>query len=369
MSRTSNSSIKTKKFKLWQKLVFGLASVLIFFLMSEAILRIAGVNSNPKNLYFLLNPELSYPKFYLKDKNLFWKLRPDQIIKGGFFVEGEYQINSHGLRDYEFSEEKKSGTVRIICLGNSCTFGWRVGLEETYPKQLGKLLNADLDYKKYEVINGGVTGYSSFQGKRFLQEQILEYNPDIITVCYGWNDLLPAAFGIEDKNQKLPAQTFLDIQNVLGQTEVYGFIRGLILARFQVKKSRNSSQIVPRVSPPDFLQNLIEIGQMCSGKHIPVIFLTTPIASLEAFWGKGKVSKTHQWHEVYNKVILNLPQSSNIYILDIASLFENRKDVYDRPQDDYIHYNASGHKLIAENLCLFLEQNRLIFKQSTLTLK
>ena len=367
MSKDSQS--QTKKFKFWQNILFGLLSISIFFLITEAVLRISGAGSNPKNLSFLLNPELSYPQFYLKNKNLFWKFRPNQTIQSNFFVEGIYQINSYGLRDLEFSKEKPGGTFRVICLGNSCTFGWRVKSEETYPKQLEKLLNTDLDYKKYEVINAAVTGYSSFQGKRFLREQVLKYKPDIITICYGWNDLLPAAFGIEDKNQKMAPQIFLDIQNLLGQTEVYRFICGLILSRFQVKKTGNSAEMIPRVSPGDYANNLLEITLIASKENIPVIFLTTPIASLESFWGTGKVSKTHQWHQVYNNVILNLPSSNNLYILDIASVFENRKDVYDDVQNDFIHYNPSGHKLIAENLYNFLVENKLIFKQPALTLR
>jgi lysophospholipase L1-like esterase len=161
----------------------------------------------------------------------------------------------------------------------------------------------------------------------------------------------------------------LDIQNLLGRTEIYRFIRGLILSRFQAKKTGNSSEILPRVSPQDFLNNLLEMALIASQENIPVIFLTSPIASLEAFWGPGKGSKTHQWHQVYNNVILNLPLSDNAYIFDAAALFENRKDVYDKPQDDFIHYNTTGHKLIAENLYNFLEQNKLIFKQPVLTLK
>lgn len=369
MSETPNNLKQAPKFKLWQNLLLGLSSILIFFLICEVVLRISGLGANPKNLNFLLNPELSYPQFYLKDKNLFWRFRPNQTIKSDFFVEGVYQINSYGLRDVEFSKEKPAGNFRVICLGNSCTFGWRVKSEETYPKQLEKLMNIDLDYKKYEVINAGVTGYSSFQGKRFLRDQILKYKPDLIMICYGWNDLLPAAFGIEDKDQKMAPRIFLDIQNLLGRTELYRFIRGLILSRFQVKKTGKSAEMIPRVSAEDFANNLLEIIFMASKENIPVIFLTTPIASLEAFWGPAKVSKTHRWHQVYNNIILNLPLSSGAYIFDAAALFEKRKDVYDKPKDDFIHYNAIGHKLMAEHLYHFLEQNKLIFKQPALALK
>jgi len=369
MTDILTSAKPAHKYSLWKNFLLGLVAIVIFYLVCEVILRIAGVGSNPKNLHFLLNPELSYPQFYLKDKNLFWKFRPKQTIKSDFFVEGEYQINSYGLRDEEFSKEKPTGTFRVICLGNSCTFGWRVKLNQTYPKQLEKFLNSDLNNQKYEVINAGMTGYSTFQGKRFLRDQILQYEPDLITVCYGWNDLLPAAFGIEDKKQEMAPQFFLEIQNLLGRTEVYRFLRGVVLSRFQVKRTGESAEMIPRVSPEDFLANLLEISRVSAQQKVPVIFLTTPIASLKAFWGPGKVSRTHQWHEVYNKIILNLPLSKDAYTFDAASLFENRKDVYDKPLDDYIHYNPIGHLLIAENLFHFLEHNKLILKQPALTFK
>ena len=55
--------------------------------------------------------------------------------------------SSLGFRSPEI-QEKKSG-VRILCLGDSVTFGWGVEQEESYPALLAKSLNA-------EVINAGV---------------------------------------------------------------------------------------------------------------------------------------------------------------------------------------------------------------------
>jgi lysophospholipase L1-like esterase len=46
--------------------------------------------------------------------------------------------------------KKRNKKKRIICIGDSLTFGWGALDEETYPAILGKLLAPD-----FEVINGG----------------------------------------------------------------------------------------------------------------------------------------------------------------------------------------------------------------------
>ena len=50
------------------------------------------------------------------------------------------KVNSLGLRDREFSRTRPEGQIRILCLGNSTTYGAGVAMEDTYPKQLEDLL-------------------------------------------------------------------------------------------------------------------------------------------------------------------------------------------------------------------------------------
>ena len=49
-------------------------------------------------------------------------------------------INSHGLRDREYSEQKPQGVYRILMLGDSTTFGWGVSEEHTVAKILERQL-------------------------------------------------------------------------------------------------------------------------------------------------------------------------------------------------------------------------------------
>ena len=68
----------------------------------------------------------------------------------------EISLNSGGFRDVEFSEGKASSTFRIICLGDSWTFGTNVGQRESYPQQLQALLRREFPETNVEVLNLGV---------------------------------------------------------------------------------------------------------------------------------------------------------------------------------------------------------------------
>ena len=48
----------------------------------------------------------------------------------------DFQTNSKGLRDREFSYDRVPGKLRILMLGNSLAVGWGVTLEETFAKRM-----------------------------------------------------------------------------------------------------------------------------------------------------------------------------------------------------------------------------------------
>lgn len=97
-------------------------------------------------------------------------------------------INSLGFRGSEFTYERPAGTVRIVCMGDSSTYGWMVLEENTYPRILENMLNAGTDRSvRYHVINAGVLGNSSSAAPRRFDKQIVRLNPDIVTLYYGVN--------------------------------------------------------------------------------------------------------------------------------------------------------------------------------------
>lgn len=98
--------------------------------------------------------------------------------------------NSHGFRDREVSMVAYPGVRRILCLGDSLTFGDGVASEDTYPKQLEAMLNA-AEPERYEVINAGVPSYDTWQEVAFFKTRGALFKPDMVIVGFYSNDIVP----------------------------------------------------------------------------------------------------------------------------------------------------------------------------------
>jgi lysophospholipase L1-like esterase len=347
------------RIKFGKTLFFSFLTLLVFFFIAEVFFRVIDFQKIFPERAFILNPELSYPKYYKKDTELFWRIRPNQTIKGEFFVDGVYKINSRGYRDYEFSENKDPNKKRIIVMGNSCTFGWMVDLEDTYPKRLEKLLNQYLPEPKFEVINAGMTGYSTYQGLRLLKREILKFHPDIIIISYGWNDMCPSQR--VDKEQKFPPQWILDLDDFLSSSRFYSFLKFEIMGLMKSKEdSAGDIDLVYRVSIEDYLKNLEQMAEVARDSGIKVIFLSTPISSARIFLGPGKTSKPHIANKYYNQALREFSQKIKVPLIDVALLFEDLGDLYDNGREEYIHYNAKGHQIIAEAIYRYFQEEGMI---------
>jgi lysophospholipase L1-like esterase len=99
----------------------------------------------------------------------------------------EFRTNALGLRDGEVTDD---GRIRILAIGDSCTFGWGVEQREAYPQVLQVLLDGGAGPGGYRVINAGVPGYTSHHGLAYLQERGPALRPAIVIAGYGFNDIV-----------------------------------------------------------------------------------------------------------------------------------------------------------------------------------
>ncbi len=87
--------------------------------------------------------------------------------------------NSRGLRgNREYAYDKPRGTLRILILGDSYTFGEEVSDEETFSFYLQRMIPSS------EVLNFGVHGYGHDQMLVYLQEEGVKYKPDIVILGF-----------------------------------------------------------------------------------------------------------------------------------------------------------------------------------------
>jgi lysophospholipase L1-like esterase len=166
-------------------LFIGVA-VALGLLSVEGGLRLAGYRPLPTHP-ITGNQELlhQYTKFR-SSRRLIWELTPGWSGREGY---GTVTINSRGLREREIPLGKPAGTFRILCLGDSVTFGHWVEAEEAYPRRLEERLQAR-STKRIQVINAGVPGYSPFQELTWLEEEGWAYEPDLVLLGFVLNDVV-----------------------------------------------------------------------------------------------------------------------------------------------------------------------------------
>lgn len=206
----------------------------------------------------------------------------------------EISLNSHGFRDTDFPDQKASSTFRIICLGDSWTFGANVGQEEAYPQRLRALLGQEFPAAHFQVFNLGVLGYSSYQGLELLRRKIIDLAPDLVVIAFVMNDSSLA--GYRDKDMPLekgPATLARRIGRFFEKLEFYKLPRYWAqLIKYKPKsitdhlvervdsagkaeEAVDYEKLEPwvRVSPKDYEKNVLEMIDLARGQGAGVILL------------------------------------------------------------------------------------------------
>jgi lysophospholipase L1-like esterase len=245
----------------------------------------------------------------------------------------EVSLNSAGFRNKEFPNQKTASVFRIICLGDSWTFGSNVNQEDAYPQQLRTLLKREFPMADFEVFNLGVMSYSSYQGLKLLKKKISELDPNLLIVGFAMNDA--SVPGYRDKDYPKEHLTVKKRFNrVLEKVESYKlaqYLKKIIkhktwtIGDYMQKvaavagtpdeawigreghESADYEKLEPytRVSPKDFEKNFIEIIRLARKFGADTILLYTQLWDTPHRHVLEKVSKTEGVSLVDSKALID----------------------------------------------------------------
>jgi lysophospholipase L1-like esterase len=236
---------------------------------------------------------------YLPDPEVFWRLRPGIRMKAT--VAGrvdwarpdpprrytwEIGVSPKGFRGPDFPRSKPPGELRVACFGDSRTLGEGLDEGETYPKRLAQLLEERFPGRSIRVINLGQDGWSSHQGVRLLESEVVDFSPDVAVFAFGVNDA-DTDWGVSDEvrassidRRKVAAQSVLyrsllfywagkELQEA--RAHLFGKTRATRRWEGRWKPAR------ARVSPADYDRNVRAFIRGCRRRGIVPVVLSLPV--------------------------------------------------------------------------------------------
>lgn len=289
---------------------------------------------------------------YSQDPALFWRLKPhvqehrqDSPESTGRILTTVITTNSLGLRDEEIPDPKPTGEYRVLLLGDSSIFGHGVTLPETFVKQLEARLQAAFPKRAIRVVNGGISGYSSFQGRVWFHELGPKVQPDLVIAAYYFSDFVPDI--CPDKNRVLPGFFELGLSRALSRSHLYQFLRDELVQR---GGSSTNPSMVPRVSVDDYRGNLAGILDEAKGMGARgMLLLLTP-----------REDPVPAGQRPYRAAAQALAAAHGIPLVDMEDPFREaagpRADLF----LDEVHPSAAGNRIVADRLAAAIRHAGLL---------
>jgi len=277
------------------------------------------------------------------------------------------RINSQGFRGDDFSVEKPPGTLRVLTLGASSTFGYHNADDETYPYYLEQILNRrQPDGPRFEVINFAIPHFASADIVTMFLAEGIRLQPDFVTLYEGVNDSKDAFF---ESRYGGPWQALR--RRVL----TLDFLGHLLAPTGPTRSDEWREQVAARRSEV-FLANLTTLLEECRRRHIRLIVATQQAHSLmlereklrgltyaeEVEWVKARLGSQEssttggelgaamaQVFLIHARLMHDLREwarTHDVDLVDLIAVLDQRRDLL----VSWVHLYPEANRMVAEAL-------------------
>jgi lysophospholipase L1-like esterase len=348
LSSPGQSANPPPRFGLGRSLLFSAILILLCFGLIEGALRayVYVFRSPAERFDLATNTFVLLPGTYPTPN-------PDPIV-----------VNSRGFIGAEFEDPPPPGTLRIVTVGDSCTFG-QGSLRGTYPALLEERLQADADGRRYQVVNAAIQGMNSELALRRLESRVVPLHPDLVTIYIGWNDLMKfdPEGQVESPRMALIARWLDRLWTVKGLRKLLFYnLRPRLAPPLTGPQSRTGRYA--DYHPAVFEHNLRTMIATARGIPARVVVMTLPTVvrddmnvedvrragvQFPYFRGANAVGDLLDLIAAYNRTIRRVAAEEGVSVVDLALEIDARPD---RPTlfFDTMHATAAGREVIADVL-------------------
>lgn len=367
-----------------KRVLFALTPVLLLVLIGEAAARVRLYLQHNKDTFYLFMPlsggNHTAPapvesKFHVvrygggPDSDTYYYKGAPGTYEVPAPYSTRYRINSLGFRGRDFDPATKTaGVMRIFCLGESSTFGEESNDDQTWPARLAYYLEKQKP-GAHEVINAGFGGYYSLNIRNLVLEELDRYQPDMLIVYAGVNDL-----NFERNQEKVKGRSLA--------VAVHGFLyyRWSMLYTLLVEKASVMTQgnPVPMVDQVDrskehFVDNMTAVLQWCQSHgvkcvvvrqmvhSVPSVLLKDSLSlqeaqdslrngTIDAMGGRYAPALTLSRHVELMNLFKTLCAAHGVPFLDVRPAMAEALEKGDKLMYDYVHLTAAANDIIAREI-------------------
>jgi len=287
---------------------------------------------------------------------LLWEHSPGMRQELGVSV----NINSLGLRGPEPRLPKPEGIRRILAVGDSSVYGFRVPFEDCFVQVAAQRLGGP--EQGLEGLPAALPGYSTLQLLNLLQLRALRLEPDMIVIAALWSDHSTAGqqdAQLLDRYQRYDRSALGALDRAFHHSAFYRVLSWeLGVRRGEQARTRASQNLDPtttdgtsqRVPIADYRRNLEALVGMARDHNAEVAFLVLPHPLDRTHHGRGQQS-----FEAYRTALREAAAAHGAPLVRGDQVFEQA--VAQDPSlgggdlfVDRIHPSVLGHRLLGEAL-------------------
>lgn len=250
--------------------------------------------------------------------------------------------NADGFgRRRTLSRPVPTSAVRVVCLGDSLTFGARVREGQSYPSQLEKLLKVNI--KQVHVVNAGVCGHTSVQTLERINRDALGFCPSVVILWVGTNDGMLSSQP-DPRNGVRPYDTAPLATRVALLTTLDSLSSVMYLTSSLGKPDAAPKDLSLRVDIQVFSKTYERIlEKIATQAQTEIIALKIPrVPDHFKHAPKDLVEAQRQMHERYNSVIVRLCKQNQVSLIAPDSFLDANCYL-----NDGLHLNSEGNARVA----------------------
>jgi hypothetical protein len=260
--------------------------------------------------------------------------------------QGRGPVNARGYRDVERAISKPAGVRRVVCIGDSFTWGVSVLVDDAWPQRVERALSRERG-EAWEAVNLAEPGLNAVQEASRLDSEGFAYGPDVVVVGYVLND--------SEDEQAAEARRAADwaeeqrlgpSPSLLDHSALARLVRARVWATIE---NRRRVEGFRSMYADDYAgwtaarRALKAMGGMCRGRGVPLVVAIFPLFG-------NRLDHRYPFADVHAKVAA-AAADAGARVVDLLPLYRGldwKLLVVDGADDE--HPNEIAHRIAARGI-------------------